>query len=485
MATDLSAAYSEFISRDSDGSIVVDGVHAGDLIDTYGTPLYVISEQQIRTNVARFKQAFVSRYPNVEILFATKANNNLGIRRAFTMAGAGGETFGYGELLITLAAGTSPEYTVLNGFWKTDAELTLAIEKGVLIHLDSAEELEQVIDIARKVGRTARLGIRTRLMLHALDRVRSDWADSNDVDPENDSIGRNQRERDKFGVSPQVVREIVKVAMEEDSVDLLGLHHHIGRELPDATLWNTTVGEQMALAGELKDELGWMPSYFDFGGGMAWGRPEGHGPSGHDRDAPSYEEYAEVITSNLKAGLREHGLGEPLLLLEPGRSIASNIGVLLTRVTQRKAVPETDQIWLCVDASHGHMPNAMDGGFYYHAVEGGPGSSDTTEVVNIADPNCWYGNLVLNKTMLRREVGDVIAFLDTGAYCETKSSNFNLILKPATVLVNDGNTDVVTERETLDHLLARVRVPERLRCDEMSDYADSDSAIARAIGVAQ
>lgn len=481
MADDMTATYSEFISRDPDGTLIIDQARSDDLAARFGTPLYVISERQVHANIARFRDAFESRYAKVKVLFATKANNNLAIRRVFTMAGAGGETFGYGELLVTLAANTPAEFTVLNGFWKTDAELQLAIDRGVLIHLDSAEELERVINIARQIGRTARIGIRTRLMLHPLDTVQSDWADANLVDPENDSIGRNQRERDKFGISPQVVREVVSLALEEESVELLGLHHHIGRELPDASLWETTVGEQMSLAAELRDEFGWTPSYFDFGGGMAWGRPEGHGPSGNDRNAPSYDGYAEVITSNLKAGLHKYGLGEPLLMVEPGRSVASNIGVLLSRVTARKAVPETNQVWLCLDASHGHMPNAMDGGFYYHCVAASSGSSEAEEIVNLADPNCWYGNLALNKRMVHRDVGDLVAFLDTGAYCETKASNFNLLLKPATVLIDQGEAHVVTERETLDDLLSRVRVPERLRCEEMTSYAGSNAALGPAV----
>ncbi len=467
---DMSAEYSEFISRNADGVLVVDQARCDDLAAAYGTPLYVISERQIHTNITKFREAFESRYPNVKVLFATKANNNLAVRRVFTMAGAGGETFGYGELLVTLAAGTPPEFTVLNGFSKTDAELQLAVENGVIIHLDSAEELTRVIDMARQVGRRARVGIRTRLMLHSLDHIQSDWQDINLTDPEMDSIGRNQRERDKFGISPSVTRDVVREAMSEDSVELLGLHHHIGRELPNTHLWDVTVADQLALAAELRDDFGWTPSYFDFGGGMAFGRPEGHGPGGNDRNAPSYDEYAEVITSNLKRGLKQYDLGEPLLLVEPGRSVSSNIGVLVSSVTTRKPVPETNQVWIGLDASMCHMPNA-DGGYYYHAVEASAGASAEPEVVNLADPNCWYGNFALNKPMQHREVGELVAFLDTGSYTETKASNFNLTLRPAMVLVNDGAVEVVTERETLEQLLARTRVPERLRCEEMDTFA--------------
>ena len=167
--------YTDYIVQEPGRSLEVDGVDCATLARSYGTPLFVMSERQIFANVEQFTRAFASRYEDVKILFATKANNNLAIRRLFTLAGAGGDAFGYGELLVTLAAGTPPEDVVLNGFVKTDQELKLAVERGVTIHLDAPDELSRVAGIASQVGRRARVGIRTRLMLHSLDAVRSDW----------------------------------------------------------------------------------------------------------------------------------------------------------------------------------------------------------------------------------------------------------------------------------------------------------------------
>jgi diaminopimelate decarboxylase len=468
MATTQAAAthYTDYISREPGGVLSVDGVDCISLAERYGTPLFVIAERQIFANVSRFARAFGSRYPDVKVLFATKANNNLAVRRLFTLAGAGGDAFGYGELLVTLAAGTPPEDVVLNGFVKTDRELQLAIDRGVTIHLDAPDELSRVATMARKAGRRARLGIRTRLLLHSLDGIRTDWPEAG-ADTEADSIGRNMREKDKFGISPSVALEVCKEAVREDSVQLLGLHHHIGRELADATLFEKTVSEQLEFAAELRDACGWVPQYLDFGGGMAFGRPEGHGPSGIDRDVPSYDDYAEVITGSLRRGLREYDLGEPRLLLEPGRALASNIGLLISTVMARKDVPETDQIWLGLDASQNHLLNSQSGGFYYHPVEVADNDAEL-ESVNLADPQCWYGNLALDQPLRSTKVGGLIAFLDTGAYCETKALNYNLATRPATVLVKDGGAEMITERESLEQVIQRMRVPERLRCDAMS-----------------
>jgi diaminopimelate decarboxylase len=458
--------FTDYISQQPGKGLEVDGVDCAQLAATYGTPLFVVSQRQIFANVERFALAFRSRYPDVKVLFATKANNNLAVRRLFTMAGAGGDAFGYGELLITLAAGTPPEDVVLNGFGKTDRELKLAIDNGVTIHLDAPDELSQVAAIARKAGRRARLGIRTRLMLHSLDHVRSDWPEVGS-DTEEDSIGRNMREKDKFGISPSAALEVLREAQKEPSVELVGLHHHIGRELADATMFEATVAEQLELAAELRDACGWVPEYLDFGGGMAFGRAEGHGPLGQDRQVPSFDEYAEVITASLRKGLREHSLGQPTLLVEPGRALASDIALLVCSVMGRKEVAETGQIWLGVDASQCQLLNSLSGGFYYHPVEVS-GSESPSEQVNLADPQCWYGNLALDVPLKASKVGDLIAFLDTGAYCESKALNFNLATRPATVLVNEGGVDLVTERESLAQVIQRMRVPDRLRCDAMT-----------------
>jgi diaminopimelate decarboxylase len=446
------------------GELVVDEVSCTELIERFGTPLYVISERQIRYNVERFRSAFRTRYPNTDVLFATKANNNLAVRRVYTEAGAGADCFGLGELLVSLHAGTRPELMVLNGWLKTDAELGLAIRYGITIHLDSVDEFDQVVQVAHELGLPARIGIRTRLMMRDLDTVMSDWPGPGSP-AEGDPVGVNMRERDKYGISEADIPELCKQAEHDPLITLAGLHNHVGRERGDTTVITAAIAEQLELAMRLRDELGWLPQYLDFGGGMAFGRPEGHGPLGRDRAVPSYEEYAEDIIATLREGLANYDLGEPRLIVEPGRSLASNTGVLLSRVRGRKHVPETGQTWLGVDASQNHLLNNLSGGFYYHPVPVREPSGPVTDRVNIADPQCWYGNLALDVQFPVLDVGESLAFLDTGAYCESKALNFNLSPRPATVLVRGGDADLVTRRENLDEVLQRVQVPERLGAD--------------------
>jgi diaminopimelate decarboxylase len=474
--------FSERIGYNADGTLEVDGVSCTDLAEVYGTPLFVVSEGQIRDNVQAFSDAFTARYPRTKVLFATKANNNLAVRRVYTRAGAGGDAFGVGELLVTLLAGTPPEWVVLNGFNKGDEELELAIDSGVTIHLDAIDELDRVIAMADRVGRPARVGIRVRLLLHGLDEFKSDWPAAGS-DPDGESIGLNMRERDKFGVAPSEMTELCRRAIAAPQIDLHGLHHHLGRELADENLYRVTVTEMLNLAAELRDSLGWTPSYFDFGGGMAWGRPEGHGPLAHDVNVPDYHAYAEAITSAFRTGLAAHRLGEPQLMVEPGRALASNTAILVCKVGATKPVPETNQLWVGVDASQGHMPNNLTGAFYYHPVPVQHHDDDVRAHTNIADPNCWYGNLVFDRELPTLDSGELIAFLDTGAYCETKAGNFNLLPRPATVLACEGAAELVTERETLSDVVGRMRVPTRLVESADPDPVPAAVEYARANGV--
>ena len=182
--------------------------------------------------------------------------------------------------------------------------------------------------------------------------------------------------------------------MREPDVKFVGFHHHVGRGAADVRLHREVVREQLEVAARLRDQFGWVPEYFDFGGGMAWGRPEGHGPLGLDRGSPTVDEYAEVITTTFREGLALYSLGEPRLLIEPGRALASDIAILLSKVGMRKTFnDEVEQTWIGVDASENVLLNILSAAFYYHPVAAERVDAEPTETVNIGDPLCWYGNL--------------------------------------------------------------------------------------------
>ncbi len=230
--------FSEYTGVDEQGHLRIEAVDALDLADEFGTPLFVLSENQIRHNMRAISRAFRACYPRTEILFSNKANNNPAVRRIFNQEGAGGDCFGYGELYLSLLAGTDPGKLMLNGSNKQAPELTLAIESGVTINLDSVEEADQVADLARNVGRRAKVNPRTRLMLSELDDVAADW-------PRGVAVGPGARGH-KFGMHYEDVLETCRRALASEWLDLVGLHHHVGRWTNDLGLHRTVVREQVA-----------------------------------------------------------------------------------------------------------------------------------------------------------------------------------------------------------------------------------------------
>ena len=161
--------FSEFIGVADDGHLWVDGRDCVELAETFGTPLYALSEGQFRHNVRRFLDAFGARYPDVEVLYANKANNALAVRHIMTQEGAGGDAFGVGEMYFALLCGTPGAKLVLNGSNKSPAEIAIAVENGVCINLDSEDEVDTVAEAALERRRMAEVGIRTKLELKPLE----------------------------------------------------------------------------------------------------------------------------------------------------------------------------------------------------------------------------------------------------------------------------------------------------------------------------
>ncbi len=467
--------FSESIYVGDDGHLRIEGAVAADLAEQFGTPLYVISEQQIHTNVRAITRAFRSRYPRTEILFANKANNNPAVRAVFSQAGAGGDCFGYNELYLSLLGGADPRLLVLNGSNKLEPELSLAIECGATISLDNLEELEMVEAIAGRLGVRARVQPRTRLELSTLDDVISDW-------PRGIPIGPGARGH-KFGMHYQDVLESCRRALASKWLDLVGLHHHVGRWTNDPVLLQTVIREQLEWVVRLRDVLGWTPSQLDMGGGLAWGRPEGHGPDASDRTAPDYEVYAEAMVGALREGLQHYGIEEPVLLLEPGRALASNIGLLLSRVGAVKTWPG-HKTWVNVDASQNHLANILSANWYYHAVavhDADPAASRVREV-DLVGPLCTFDVMGAARPMPELKRGDVVAFLDAGAYGETKAALFNAQPRPATVLVSGEHAEIITQRETLQDILHRFRIPPRLLAGRQVPVTDLPEVQLAAAG---
>lgn len=439
------------IRVDEDGLLWIEGRAAPELAEEYGTPLYVTSEAQVRANVRRLRRAFEARWPQVTLLFATKSNANLAIRRVLVDEGVGGDCFGLGELTLSLRAGVSPELLVLNGSNKQPAELRAAIEAGVTINIDDPGELDVVAGLAEELDRPAEVCLRV---------LPFSYADPAMLEPELAEIAADTS-HDKWGMDRQTMLEVVPAALESEWLRLRGLHLHVSRLRPTPEAFELAAVLIATCIAELHDRFGWQPELLDFGGGYPHERdPESGAPSGtHAVGTP--EEYAEAITSTLRTALFERSLGEPHLLLEPGRRLVSNATVLLTRVGVVKRLPTGSTTWVNVDASTNHCPRVPLQGYYYEIVHATNGCDPGVAEVSVVGPTCVVDRLG-DRLLPPLQQGDLLAVLDVGGYAEVLSNQFNLLPRPATVLVAGEDSEVIRRRETLDDLLATQLVPDRL-----------------------
>jgi diaminopimelate decarboxylase len=448
----------EIVGRDGpirvedDGVLWIEGRAAAELAEEYGTPLYVTSEAQIRANVRRLRTAFEARWPRVTLLFATKANANLAIRRVLVEEEVGGDCFGLGELTLCLRAGVAPELLVLNGSNKQPAELRAAVETGATINVDEPGELDAVAALAEELGRPADVCLRV---------LPFSYAEPATLEPDLAEIAADTS-HDKWGIDRQTLVELVPRALESRWLRLRGLHLHVSRlrATPEAfELASRLIATCMA---ELRDRFGWQPELLDFGGGYPHERdPESGAPAGsHPVGTP--EDYADAITSTLRTTLAERSLEEPHLLLEPGRRLVSNATVLLTRVGVVKRLPTGMTTWVNVDASENHCPRVALQGYYYEIVHATKGLDAGDAEVSVVGPTCVLDLLGERRALPSPTQGDLLAVLDVGGYAEVLSSQFNLLPRPATVLVAGECCDLIRRRETLDDILATQAVPARL-----------------------
>ncbi len=448
----MNAAFAEYIGVNALGHLQVEELDCVDLANTYGTPLYVTSENQIRHNYRRFFRAFADRYPKVTVLFANKANSNLAVRRILSQEGAGGDCFGVGELSVSLMGGVPPEKLVMNGGNKTLEEITAAIQVGVAINIDHPEELERVNEVARDLGLNATVNLRV---------LPFSYADVSTLSDDLASIARD-RSHDKWGMDRPTILEVTPRALALPNVTLRGLHCHVSRLRSTTEHFQLAVRLMIQCMAELKERFGWEAETIDLGGGFAHERdPEGRAaPEGRLVATP--EEYADVIVGALRDGLARHGLREPHLYLEPGRRIVSNSTVLLGRVGIVKQLPTGSATWVNVDASTNHCLRANLAGYHYRIINASRAGAADEMRANVTGPTCTIDMIGEQRSLPRTRRGDLIAVLDTGGYAEVVGMQFNTLARPATVLVSGSRADIIRRRETVQDILATQQVPPRL-----------------------
>ena len=443
--------YGDYIEI-ANNNLIFDGVNCVDLDQQYGTPLFVISENTLRKNFRTFHDAFQSRYP-AEVLTTVglKSNYGLAMRKVLaTEPGAGGEAFGLGELYSALVSGIHPRKIVMNGCSKSTEILRAAIDAGITIDLDCLEEIYRTEAVAKELNKKAYVNVRCRLPLAKVHMEHY-------VDPRyKDGIDGAEWERTmKFGNEPPQAIECFKYALQSDYLNVVGAMYHGG--IPRRVGFH--VEELEELLDEIKvvhDLTGWSPEMVDIGGGFTPYR------YGNEFKCPSLEQYAEDITGLFIRKFESFGMKLPMLVLEPGRFCVEKSTMFLTSVgLQKHDTQLTDHKWIYVDGNTNEMIDPFDAqNHYHHIVVANNANAPEEQIVDVCGQLCSSDDILAKQRNIPLvKEGDILAFLDMGAYMESFASNANAMPRSATVIVSNGRADLARRRETVQDIFARDVIP--------------------------
>lgn len=423
-----------------------EGVALSELAARFGTPLHVVSERQLRTNVTRWRTALAREWDGpVALMPALKANPLPRLRSILNNEGVGCDVFGPGELEVALRVGVPAKRVSLNGPTKSDTLLERALDAGVLITLDSADEYQRVATMAGSRGTRARIRFRLRPVLPR-------QATKSDIDPNGRAV-HIAAESYRLGMTEQDIAACLAAAVRDPHTEPLGLHAHIGRHTTDLDVWRAYAREIGAACARLVDGCpGWEPRQISLGGGYAAPRD----PTGSDgrRLAPGPSEYTAVLASGLKSGLAPLGTTAKQieLQLEPGRALYANAGLHLTTVLHVKDLGRTR--FAETDTSEVYLPDTIIERNRWRVVLVNDPDRPVGRGVAITGCSCGFDVLVAEQPQPDLCAGDVLAVLDTGAYQDVASGRFNLLPRPATVLVSDTAVELVRPGETIDDAVA-------------------------------
>ncbi|MGX9520732.1 diaminopimelate decarboxylase family protein [Vibrio mediterranei] len=438
--------------------LLIGGCKANDLIEQYGSPLFVLSEDTLRGNLRRVKAAFGNYWPKpVNVMFAIKSNTNFAVRAICNEEGVGGDCFGPGEVEATHIAGADPKTIALNGTVKPELAIRKAIEYGYAIHLDSYEEIEIVERIAREVKPEDKVRIAVRLKV-----LPDDFFDNFSPDAYPFPDFKGAMKWIKFGLLREEAKKIVNRVKEIDIFEFYGFHTHLGRFSKDPAGWDALYRQYAKDVIEISRACDVQPFQVDLGGGWPREREPECRSKEHMMNANTIEDYAKVVCAGMLDEFNRAGFDIPQLWLEPGRYIAGNIGTLLTSVYVVKDDQEMDYTYTMVDAST-YLATLVESQESKNPVL--PANRMTQPVVakttEIAGPICIPSIWESGATMPELQPKDVLAIMDVGHYAESQASQFNSLPRPATVLVKDGQSELIKRAETVEDVFATQILPER------------------------
>ncbi|MGE5386260.1 MAG: diaminopimelate decarboxylase [Betaproteobacteria bacterium] len=408
------------------GALYAESVALADVAAQFGTPTYVYSRQALSSALGEYTEALAthSAGQNALVCYAVKANSNLAILDLFARMGAGFDIVSGGELQRVLAVGADPQKIVFSGVGKSAEEMRLALNAEILcFNVESAPELERLNDVALALGKKAPISLRV----------------NPNVDPKTHPYISTGLKEAKFGVAYESARALYQRAASLPGIAVTGVDCHIGSQLLDPAPFVEALDRLLALLDQLAAD-GIPVHHLDLGGGLGIRYRE-------DEQQPAVIDYLKPLFERL-AGRPQR------IVLEPGRRLVGNAGILLTRIEYLKA--GEDKHFAVIDAA---MNDLMRPALYeaWHDIMPVQGRNGVRENYDVVGPVCESGDFLGLQRPLAVEAGDLLAVMSAGAYGMAMSSNYNTRPRAAEVMVDGDQVHLIRPRETVTELFATER----------------------------
>ena len=453
-----------------DGHLNINGADALDLVGQFDSPLFVFSEPRIRDNIARLQHGASVVDRPIKFCYASKANSNMAILKTVLDAGIDVEVNSGGELFKALRVGFHPDQIIFNGTSKSDQEIDDAVRAGIYaINVDSIYEIDLVdasvkrlraqgenvpparvtLRLVPEIGTRSHLGLQTALLTS------------------------------KFGISSSEVLDAFRRGLEkQDTIHVCGIHIHVGSQTPDVEPFAEAFRSMWEHLVRIHNETGHTLEHINLGGGIPVNylrdRTQADQLPEHERDmlgaelepAAVLKEALRVARESARAANAEHLLDKVTIVLEPGRSVIADAGLVLTTVRNIKRRPETGDVWLLTDAGYNIMLSMNNYKWYYHLISASRAGEPYARDYKVAGPLCDSGDVYFD---IEREgrlpdyrklpddvaPGEVLALLNCGAYSLAQMFHYNGRPLPAAVLIRqDGKAEPIRRRDNYEDLIA-------------------------------
>ncbi|SDL56008.1 diaminopimelate decarboxylase [Dendrosporobacter quercicolus] len=425
------------------GHLEIGGCDAVTLAAEFGTPLYVMDEEQIRANCRAYVHSFARHYPNSEVVYASKVFSTVAMCRLAEEENMGLDVVSGGELYTALQAGFPADRIYFHGNNKTAPELLMAIDAKVgRIVVDNLHELELLNELAaaRKTAVSIMLRVSPGIDAHTHHYIKTGMIDS------------------KFGLAIANGQALaaVRAALARENLAVHGFHCHIGSQIFDLKSYTEAAESMMSFVREASVQTGFIAKELNLGGGLGIFYTEGDTPQ-------PIERFVQEIVKAVTVAAGRYDLPRPKIIVEPGRSIVGEAGVTLYTVGSIKEIPGVRK-YVAVDGGMTDNPRPALYQAQYEAALANKINHVSVQTVSIAGKCCESGDMLIWDIELPVvEPGDILVVAATGAYNYSMASNYNRNLRPAVVFVQNGKADLIVRRETYEAIIQNDVLPERMR----------------------